>query len=59
MKRKYAIYILNAEYGLIDEEYSNYREAYSAYCKEVRYGHPATLYGIDEQGYSYVIKSHS
>lgn len=56
-KRKYTIYQLNAEYGEVNEEFYSYKEAYSAYCKERRYKHPATLYGIDEEGHVSVIKS--
>ena len=56
-KRKYVRYTLVADFGQVNEEYEKYREAYSDYCKQVRYGSPATLYGISEEGGISVIKS--
>lgn len=48
-KRKYNRYHLVADGGQVSNDYENYKEAYHDYCKELRQGHPATLYGYDEQ----------
>ena len=48
--KKYMIFSLVADEGQVNESYNDYREAYSAYCKEIRYGHPATLYGTTFEG---------
>lgn len=47
--KKYVRYHLVADSGNVSEHFESYREAYSSYCKEVHYGHPATLYGYDSQ----------
>lgn len=56
-ERKYESYNLTADYGQVNEDFENYRDAYSAYCTQARYGHAATLYGRDEMGNIHVIKS--
>jgi len=48
-KRKYVRYQLVADCGQVNNDYENYKSAYHDYCKEVRHGHAATLYGFDEQ----------
>ena len=58
-ERKYESYLLVADYGQVNEDYENYREAYSAYCKEVRYKHPATLYGRTYEGNITCIHTHA
>ena len=45
--RKYEIYILQANYGEVQEEFCDYREAFRRY--HIVDG-PATLYGIDGMG---------
>ena len=55
--RKYVSYNLVAYYGEVNEDFENYKEAYSAYCTQARYHHPATLYGRDEMGHIHVIWS--
>lgn len=55
--RKYVSYNLIADYGQVNEDFYNYRDAYSAYCTQARYGHAATLYGRDEMGNIHVIWS--
>ena len=44
MPKKYISYNLVACFGEVNKDYDNYKDAYSAYCKEVRNSHPATLY---------------
>lgn len=56
--RKYAYYTLIADYWQVDEHYENYREAFRNYQRQVGMGHPATLYGADDQGEITVIISH-
>jgi hypothetical protein len=48
--KRYMTFSLVADDGQVNETYYDYREAYSAYCKEIRYGHPATLYGTTFEG---------
>ena len=57
MPRKYSSYTLHADYGQVMEQFENYKEAYSAFCKQVRYHNPATLYGLDYDGNVHVIHS--
>ena len=53
-KKKYAYYQLVADFGEVNEQYENYRDAFVKYNKtEV----PKTLYGFDEQGSPSVIFS--
>jgi len=52
--KKYVIYGLIAEYGEVNEEFYNYREAFKKYQKS---DIPKTLYGINEQGDVSVIYS--
>ena len=56
--RKYVRYSLVADFGQVNEQYENYREAYRSYCQERRHNNPATLYGFNEQGDVSVIFSH-
>ena len=44
---KYKIYQLVADFGEVNEEYNNYKEAFSKYQRQET---PKTLYGINEQG---------
>ena len=53
-KRKYNVYQLHADYGEVNEEYYNYREAFRRYQS---INSPKTLYGITEQGDIEVIMS--
>lgn len=48
--KRYISYYLVADSGQVFEDYHDYKAAYSAYCKEIRYGHPATLYGRTIEG---------
>ena len=48
--KRYLSFSLVADDGQVNEVYYDYREAYSAYCKEIRYGHSATLYGNTVEG---------
>ena len=57
MAKKYISYNLVACFGEVNKDYENYKDAYSAYCKEVRNSHPATLYGRTLENEIYVIFS--
>lgn len=48
--KRYLSFNLVADDGQVNEDYYDYRTAYSAYCKEIRYGHSATLYGRTIEG---------
>jgi hypothetical protein len=48
--KRYLSFNIVADGGQVNEDYHDYRAAYSAYCKEIRYGHPATLYGRTIEG---------
>lgn len=48
--KRYLSFNLVADDGQVNEVYYDYRDAYSAYCKEIRYGHSATLYGNTVEG---------
>lgn len=52
--KKYNIYQLKANFGEVDEEYYNYRDAFRKYQ---RINVPKTLYGITNQGEVNVIFS--
>ncbi len=45
--KKYSIYQLHANYGEVQEEFFNYREAFKRYNQVKR---PKTLFGITESG---------
>jgi hypothetical protein len=53
-KSKYKIYQVVAEFGSVNEEYYNYRDAFAKYQRQEI---PKTMYGIDEQGSVSVIFS--
>jgi hypothetical protein len=55
--RKYMSYSLVADYGQVNEEFADYKNAYSSYCTQARYGHAATLYGRTIDGEMRVIFS--
>ena len=55
--RKYMSYSLVADYGQVNEDFSDYKNAYSSYCTQARYGHAATLYGRSVDGEMRVIFS--
>lgn len=55
--RKYESYTLHADFGQVNEDFENYKDAYAAYCTQARYHHAATLYGRDEMGKIHVIWS--
>ena len=48
--KRYSSFNLVADDGQVNEAYYDYRTAYSAYCKEIRYEHSATLYGRTIEG---------
>lgn len=52
--KKYISYRLVADFGEVNEEYYNYREAFANYQRKET---PKTLYGTDEQGEISVIFS--
>jgi hypothetical protein len=56
-RRKYESYNVVADFGQVDEVFYDYRLAYEEYCKQRRYQHPATLYGITFEGKPIVIRS--
>ena len=58
-RRKYESYNLVADYGQVNEDYENYKEAYHEYCKQIQFGNPATLYGLTFEGGISVIFSHA
>jgi len=58
-QKKYVRFNLVADMGQVNEDFENYREAYRNYCRQARLNHPATLYGISEEGEVSVIKSRS
>lgn len=53
-KRKYVRYTLEADFGNIQEQFENYREAFTRYQLTES---PKTLYAFDEQGDGLVIFS--
>lgn len=55
--RKYMSYNLVADYGQVNEEFADYKNAYSAYCIQARYGRAETLYGRTIDGEMRVIFS--
>lgn len=55
--KKYESYNLVADFGQMNEDFWNYKDAYATYCTQARYGHAATLYGRDHMGGVHVIWS--
>jgi len=53
--RRYISYLLVADDGQVNEDFSNYRVAVSNYFKALRYGQSATLYGRTIEGEMRVI----
>ena len=58
-QKKYVRFNLVADMGQVNEDFENYMEAYRNYCRQARFKHPATLYGISEDSEISVIKSRS